>query len=306
MTGNIRNTPLRILDVEFSPHVRSLNVRGQRTVLDSRSCSVFVALAERLGDCVSKEELLRAAWPNQLIHENSLAKAISKLRRAIRGSGLEIVAAYGVGYILREAAVDQALAVDNRPPGETLSALVKSLGSGTSIGTAVIVTLLVILAVTGSILAFAPSGRPVPIGRTPPVTHDAPGALATILWVDDHPSNNRLEIAAFRQRRLAVHLAESTADALKLMAMNRYSLLISDLGRGEDRLAGLKMIAALKERRMTVPVIIYTIRPTDRAGQEAQRRMVAAAGAVDLAVTPQEARAKVLARLRPSTQRAGD
>ena len=301
MTRDIRSTPVRILDVEFSPHVRSLKVRGQRTVLDSRSCSVFAALAERLGDCVSKEELLRAAWPNQLVHENSLAKAISKLRRAVRGSELEIVAAYGVGYILREAAVDQALAVYNVPPGKEPGPVVKSVKSQTSTGAAVMVALLVILSAAGGIWALARSHRPVPIGRTPPVTHDAPDALATILWVDDHPSNNRPEIAIFRQHRIAVHLAESTADALKLIAMNRYALLISDLGRGEDRLAGLKMIAAMKERRMTVPVIIYTIRPADRAGQEAQRRMVAAAGAVDLAVTPQEARTKVLARLTPST-----
>ena len=301
MTRDIRSTPVRILDVEFSPHVRSLNVRGQRTVLDSRSCSVFAALAERFGDCVSKEELLRAAWPNQLVHENSIAKAISKLRRAIRGSRLEIVAAYGVGYILRQAAVDQALAMDNVPLGKPPGPVVKSVGSRTSIGAAAIVALLVILSAAGGIWTLAHSHRPVSIGRTPPVTHDAPDALATILWVDDHPTNNRLEIDFVKQHRIAVHLAESTADALKLIAMNRYALLISDLGRGEDRLAGLKMIAAMKELRMTVPVIIYTIRPADRAGQEAQRRMVAAAGAVDLAVTPQEARAKVLARLAPST-----
>ncbi len=301
MTDNIRSTPLRVLDLEFNPHLRSLDVGGQRTVLDSRSCSVFAALAEHLGDCVSKEELLRAAWPNQLVHENSLAKAISKLRRAVRGSGLEIVAAYGVGYILREAAVDHALPDENVPPAEPRGPPTKTRRSPYGMATVVAVSLLVILSVAAGTMAFAPSQGVVAIRSTPPVTHDAPDALATILWVDDHPTNNRLEIAAFKQQRIAVHLAGSTADALKLIAMNRYPLVISDLGRGEDRLAGLKMIEAMEQRGIRVPVVIYTMRPKDRAGQEAQRRMVAEAGAADLAVTPQEVRAKVLKRLAPST-----
>jgi DNA-binding response OmpR family regulator len=304
MTADIRSGPLRVLDVEFNPRVRSLDVGGQRTLLDSRSCRVFAALAEHLGNCVSKEELLRAAWPNQLVHENSLAKAISKLRQAIRGSGLEIVAAYGVGYILREAAVDHAPAVDDLPPAESSGPPIEWLRSRYSMAGVVAVVLLVILLAAGGIMALASSHRTVAIRNTPPVTNDPPDALATILWVDDHPSNNRLEVAAFKEHRIAVHLAESTEDALKLVAMNRYPLVISDLGRGEDRLAGLKMIEAMKQRGIPVPVVIYTVRPNDSAGQEAQRQMVADAGAADLAVTPQEVRSKVLKRLRPSTYRA--
>jgi DNA-binding response OmpR family regulator len=301
MTRTIRSAPLRVLNLEFDPRVRSLDVGGQRTILDNRSCSVFAALEERVGDCVTKEELLRAAWPNQLVHENSLAKAISKLRRALLGSGLEIVAAYGIGYILREATVGQALTVENVPPAEFAGSPRKPVRSGYSMAAVVAVTLLVTLSAAGGIMAFASSHRAVPIRSTPPLTNDAPDAVATILWVDDHPSNNELEIAAFKQQRIAVHLAESTPDALKLVAMNRYPLVISDLGRGEDRLAGLKMIEAMKQRGIKIPVVIYTMRPKDGAGQEAQRRMVADAGAADLAVTPQEVRAKVLKRLAPYT-----
>jgi len=294
-------TPLRLLDLEFDPHVRSISVSGQRTTLDSRSSSVFAALAKRLGECVSKEDLLRAAWPKQLVHENSLAKAISKLRRAISGSGLEIVAEYGVGYVLREAARYQAPVVGNTGAFEPSRSAAKSIRSRYLTSAVVVAALLVILSAVGITEAFAPAQRAVPIRTAPPLTHDAPDAVATILWVDDHPSNNRLEIAAFKQHRIAVHLAGSTEDALKLVAMNRYALLISDLGRGDDRLAGLKMIEAMRSRGITIPVIIYTVRPKDRAGREAQRRMVAAAGAIDLAVTPQDVRAKVLKRFAPST-----
>ena len=297
LTGNSGGEPLRILDLEFNRSVRSFDVGGRRTVLDSRSCSVFAALVERIGQCVSKEDLLRAAWPNQLVHENSLAKAISKLRQAIRGSGLEIVAAYGMGYILREAAADQAAPlVDNVPTDESRAPPANSHRSWYAIAACVAV----ILSAAG-VITYATSQRPIAIRSAPPITHDAPDAVATILWVDDHPSNNQLEIADFKQHGIAVHVAQSTPDALKLVAMNRYPLVISDLGRGEDRLAGLKMIEAMKERGLSVPVIIYTVRPKDPAGQEAQRQMVAAAGAADLAVTPQEIRSEVLGRLAPST-----
>jgi len=101
MSGKVRNAAVQIQDVEFDPPRRTLAAGERKTLLDERSCSIFLLLADHLGDCVSKEELLRAAWPTQLVHENSLAKAISKLRRALDGSSLEIVAAYGIGYILR-------------------------------------------------------------------------------------------------------------------------------------------------------------------------------------------------------------
>jgi DNA-binding response OmpR family regulator len=300
MTGKIKSTPLQVGDIQFDARVRSLTVGGQRTLLDSRSCSVFIALAEQAGDCVSKEDLMRTAWPNRLVHENSLAKAISKLRRALGGSDLEIVAAYGVGYILRDN-IDLSPQIPEVPRGHPPANTTKPLRPRYSVAAVAAATFLVLLATAAAIMAFSASQQAVANRNTPPITHDAADAVATILWVDDHPSNNRLEIADLKQRHIAVHLAESTEDALKLVAMNRYPLLISDLGRGEDRLAGLKMIEAMRQHGITVPVIIYTIRPKDRAGQEAQRRLVADAGAVELAVTPEQVRAGVLERLAPST-----
>lgn len=229
-----------------------------------------------------------------------MAKAISKLRRALRGSALEIVAAYGVGYILRDAA-GLAPQLPEVPRADPPSDTSRPLRARNAVSAVAAATSLVLLVTAAGIMAFSASRQAVPVRNTPPITHDAADAVATILWVDDHPSNNRLEIAEFKQRHIAVHLAESTEDALKLVAMNRYPLLISDLGRGEDRLAGLKMIEAMRQRGITVPVIIYTIRPKDRAGQEAQRRLVADAGAIELAVTPEQVRAEVLERLARST-----
>ena len=59
----------------------------------------------------------------------------------------------------------------------------------------------------------------------------------------------------------------------------------------------LKLAQALRERGSDVPIIIYTIRPSAPERQAAQRRMIAEAGATDLALTPAEVRAKVLERI---------
>jgi hypothetical protein len=66
----------------------------------------------------------------------------------------------------------------------------------------------------------------------------------------------------------------------------------------------LKLIQAMKQQSIMAPVIIYTIRPDDRASQQAQQRMVAEAGALDLAVTPSEVRSKVIRLIAKPRQSA--
>ncbi len=289
---------VRLRDLEFIPQSRSIVVNGRTTVLDQRSANVFAALVENFGEGIAKDELLRSGWPGQLVHENSLAKAVSKLRQAIGGSGLEIVAAYGFGYTLREI-VKSDLSVAPQPaPAEEASMPVSAAPPPRRFTTRQ-ATFAVVVGLIGMVAAVAwvRSEAGVPIRQTMPITNDPPDAVATILWVDDHPTNNQLEVEEFRRHRIAVHLAKSTDDAMNLLAMNGYDLVLSDLGRGEDRLAGLKMTEALRRRGSRIPVFIYTVRPKDSAGQVAQRRLVAAAGASDLAVTPEEVREKVLGRL---------
>lgn len=295
MSDSIPSAEFRRRALEFDPHTRVVKVAGRKTVLDARSARVFRTLCDSFGDCLSKDALMSAGWPNQLVHENSLAKAISKLRRAIEGSGIEIAAAYGVGYILRDS---NSGAVTTPASPEAQPALSTSRTERSPLLVISICALLLSAAV-GSLVVDR-LGQEVPIRRTPPITNDPPDAIATILWVDDHPSNNALEVEELRRRRVAVHLTQSTDDALKLIGINRYSLVVSDLGRGEDRLAGLKMIAAMKQRGMSVPVIIYTVRPKDRSGQDRLRRMVAGAGAAGLAVSPQEVRSSISRKLPPA------
>lgn len=275
------------IDLTFDPQRRTLCVQGRRVVLDTRSALVFETLADRFGTVVSKDTLLAAAWPGQLVHENSLAKAISRLRAAITGSGLAITAVYGLGYTLEQPDAD-----DGSSPSVTAPQAQPRQQARRS--RLLLAPVAILLATAVAAFVLDRSAPDVAIRTTLPVTHDGWNSVATVLWVDDHPSNNTLEVDYLKTRRIAVHLAESTEDAVKLLRMNSYQLVVSDLGRGDDRLAGLKLASMIRDRAKAVPVIIYTVRPNSPAGQEEQRRMVAEAGATDLALTPEEVRAKIV------------
>ena len=296
MSENIPTAEVRAGLAKFNPETRVVDVEGRKTVLDARSSRVLQTLTEQFGECVSKDRLMSVGWPAQLVHENSLAKAISKLRRAIDGSGVEIAAAYGVGYTLRDSNLRAGTNPTSAEPGPAIQNQARSRRP------AVLVISICAILLTAAVVSLAVDrlGEAAPVRRGAPITNDPPNAVATILWVDDHPSNNALEVESLRRRRVAVHITESTADALKLLGINRYKLVVSDLGRGEDRLAGIRMIAAMKQRGLTVPVIIYTVRPKDRAGQETLRQLVAGAGAEALAVTPEEVRASISRQLAPA------
>ena len=184
-----------------------LAVQGRRINLDSRSVAVLQALAAEFGKRVSKDALLAAAWPNQVIHENSLAKAISRLRRALEGSGLEIVASYGVGYVLRGASSELRAKGEETSPAEVSPPDPDSIAMSVSpMRLAIFGSVFLLIAAIGLFLAVRDTNLDIAVRDGPPITSDPPGARATILWVDDNPSNNRLEVAFLKQKGIAVHL----------------------------------------------------------------------------------------------------
>ena len=85
---------------------------------------------------------------------------------------------------------------------------------------------------------------------------------ATLLWVDDNPSNNSALIELFRSTDVSVDLAHTTADAKKLIERHGYHVVISDIHRIEDEVeqspAGLELLAWVSGLTSGPPTIIYT------------------------------------------------
>src|SRR3546814_9490981 len=49
---------------------------------------------------VRSDRLLEAGWPGRVVHENSLAKAIGRLRKALGADGEALETVHGYGYRL--------------------------------------------------------------------------------------------------------------------------------------------------------------------------------------------------------------
>jgi CheY-like chemotaxis protein len=80
---------------------------------------------------------------------------------------------------------------------------------------------------------------------------------AQILWVDDHPENNLNERRMFRQLNAEIDIAKSTDEAGEILANGTYDLIISDMARSDKATAGLDLLAHVRMKNITTPVIFY-------------------------------------------------
>lgn len=82
-----------------------------------------------------------------------------------------------------------------------------------------------------------------------------------VLWVDDYPSNNEAIIDVYRQQGVEFDLVINTAQALDYLAKEEYDFVISDIKRGSELDAGIRMIREIKRHFGNPPPIwIYSSR----------------------------------------------
>jgi CheY-like chemotaxis protein len=79
-----------------------------------------------------------------------------------------------------------------------------------------------------------------------------------VLWVDDRPANNVFERAALESYGIRFTLAASTSEAQALLAAGGFDAVISDLGRPDDRKAGLTLLGIVRRAGNAVPYFLYT------------------------------------------------
>jgi DNA-binding response OmpR family regulator len=285
----------QLRDGEFAERQGIVRLGGRTTELDRSCVAILSLLLENVGTPVSKERLLEAGWPRTIVHENSLAKAVGRLREALGEAGELLKAVYGIGYKLDAEILEPA------PPTERpLADAAETPKRPARIRRRALALLGISLAVALALSAFAVWGlffrddAETQFRKMPPVIGDAPYAVARVLWVEDHPENNIYEKQFFEKHKIAVHPVSSSTDAFKLLAIYKYDLIISDMGRGEDRLAGARLVERMRANGDRTPVVIYTVRADTPAKRQAQRNLVAEAGAQGVAVTPGEIREIVM------------
>jgi CheY-like chemotaxis protein len=137
--------------------------------------------------------------------------------------------------------------------------------------------------------APAPPGAPAGTEAEAAPAPAADQGRATVLWVDDDPDANALELAKLRDDGLEVLLARSTAEAMDVLSLRRGVLaIVTDLGRAEDgefrSHAGLALLRQLREAEQDQPVLVYT----SPRRVELDRQDALDAGAVAVTSSPTE------------------
>ena len=114
-----------------------------------------------------------------------------------------------------------------------------------------------------------------------------------VLWVDERPSNNRLESAALAKLQIEVVQVTDTEAALERIASDRenFDLVLSDWHRPEHTegapSAGIHLLRALRARHPALPVVFYH-GSFDARKRQQLHRLALAEGAYGEAVMPDE------------------
>jgi DNA-binding winged helix-turn-helix (wHTH) protein len=92
--------------LEFGPYrlfrAQKTLLEGERPVrLGSRAIDILIALVERAGEVVTKNELIAHAWPDSFVEENNLRVHVAAIRKILGdgvGSARHIINVAGRGY----------------------------------------------------------------------------------------------------------------------------------------------------------------------------------------------------------------
>lgn len=229
---------------------RQLKINSTLVDIDDRAFVVFELLIKAYPNTCSKQQLLDAAWPDTVVSEWSLPKLISDTRKIFIKAGYDgpiMQTIHGKGYRLPVELAKQLERPEAELP-EASTSLTQQVNWKPSISLLVISMLMLVAMVVAVIQ----------VNTKPLITQEPAGALGRILWVDDNPTNNVRERAYFEDNKVAVYAVESSEEALRLLSLYQYQVIISDMGRHGDKLAGLHLLEEIRAMNIQTPFVLYT------------------------------------------------
>jgi len=267
---------------------QTLAVDGKLHDVDTRVIALLGLLIKHYPAACTSDQLLKAIWPTTVVSNWSVSRLVADTRHIFDELGYAtpiIQTLRGKGYrITPEFAMELAAnsAVPVNMPSYRRQLFRRSFMS------MVAFTLTIGLAWYALPALFQPSIHHSSESSGLQINEPAI-TVARILWVDDYPQNNRNERRHFEQNNIAVYTVTSTAEALMLMSMFPYDVVISDLGRGDDALAGLKLLQQMRAQQITTPFYLYTLIPSSETA-----RYIADYGGQGMATTSLELYQQVL------------
>lgn len=257
---------------EFSLDItnRQLMIADNDVTIDERAYSLLNALITAYPAECSKQDLMSCVWQGVVVSEWSLSKLVSDTRKAFKKAGYNgplIQTVHGKGYRLEKKLAQQLQpmaaettnveAITEQPEQqiETRPSSINNNRWPKFIGAAALVVFIVL----GSYMGF--SSRAL-------IVNEPDNTVARVLWVDDNPSNNEQEHQFLEQQKIGVYPVTTTKEALRLLSLYEYEVVISDMGRQDDGLAGIKLLELMRANNMTTPFLLYTWHTTEPLQRE--------------------------------------
>jgi non-specific serine/threonine protein kinase len=110
---------------ELQPAQRRLLADGASAAIGPRAFDLLIALVERAGDLVTKEELLGRVWPDVVVEENNLQVQISALRKVLGPQAIATIPGRGYRFTL-DVGTPVALPISPAQPKPGLPQLLTS------------------------------------------------------------------------------------------------------------------------------------------------------------------------------------
>ena len=111
----------RFGDFKLLPAERLLFRRGGEVALTARAFALLVALVERAGQLLSRDELMQRVWAGVVVEDNNLAVQVAALRKVLGADAITTIAGCGYRFALEvvdlgsDGAVGAALGHGNLP-----------------------------------------------------------------------------------------------------------------------------------------------------------------------------------------------
>ena len=233
----------RFDEFELSRSRRTLLRNGQPVSLLPKTFEVLSYLVENPGRVVSKEELLKTAWPESFVEENNLTQHISLLRKALGDRSGFVVTIPGRGYQFTA----QVSSVDTTPkPAAADSAITTASDTRSSDQASTSLRLAVYgvplwVKVTAAVVVLSAAGLTGYWGYATwkHLTH--PPELRKVIVADfqnstgdatfDHTLKEALEIDLEQSPYIDVMSEREAANSLKLMGRGQGSAITPDVAR---------------------------------------------------------------------------
>ena len=145
--------------------------------------------------------------------------------------------------------------------------------------------------VAGTSLA-PPQGTVAQLRRIASLVTDAVSeevAGKRVLWVDDRPEGNELEVIALTALKLDVKQVTTTEQAISDLRERRFDVVISDMKRGENEEAGYDLLGLMLALPHIPPLIFYTRSVVDQDTARSRGAFGTATKASDLVLLVKDA-----------------